>query len=457
MPIMMLGSFQGHRGRKMVKRMIASVAIAVAAPAVFAPPGIAQPPQAAAPGPWDEQARQNVVDKLSEALRERYVVPEVGEKAADRIGKALAAREYDGLTDRAGFIQRLDADVQAITKDKHLHIFSPAGAAPPRGPAMPVHEEGVTRADRLAGGIGYIEVIGFPPTQSFKPVIDRAMSALKGSSALIVDVRRNGGGSPESAAYFISYLVKPGRPLTTIVSRTPKTKEFTRRSFSSVATPVSFAEVPVYVLTSRNTFSGGEDFAYTAQAFKRGTIVGEVTGGGAHPTAPIDLGHGVIATIPFARSENPITKTNWEGRGVQPDIAAAAIDALEVALQKVGAKPLKDIETASVERVFAPGTTPLPGYETAMRGLILGYLSGQPDYSIMAPQFADQTRRDLARLHAELMPLGELQSVKFRRPMMGGGEFILTFAKGSRLMPIVLDQDGKIAAALPPIPAPPEG
>lgn len=74
----------------------------------------------------------------------------------------------------------------------------------------------------------------------------------------------------------------------------------------------------------------------------------------------------------------------------------------------------------------------------------------------MAPKFADQTRRDLSRLQAELSPLGELRSVKFRRPMMGGGEFVLRFANGSRLMPIVLDQDGKIVAALPPIPAPPE-
>jgi hypothetical protein len=74
----------------------------------------------------------------------------------------------------------------------------------------------------------------------------------------------------------------------------------------------------------------------------------------------------------------------------------------------------------------------------------------------MAPAFADRTRRDLSLFHAELMPLGELLSVKFRRPMMGGGEFVLRFANGSRMMPIVLDQDGKIVAALPPIPAPPE-
>ncbi len=414
------------------------------------------PPNATAPAStFDAAARRDIVAKLSEALRDRYVFPEVAERAAARISAALAAGQYDGIADRNAFIQRLSADVQAIAQDKHLNIMSPT-APPPRGrPAVrPPDDAGVTRADRLAGGIGYIEVVGFAPLAGFKPALDRAMSGLKNSRALIVDVRRNGGGSPESAAYFVSYLVKQGRPITTIISRSPKTREFTRQTFSSVSTPVSFAEVPVYVLTSKNTFSGGEDFAYNVQAFKRGTIVGEVTGGGANPTGRVDLGHGVTAFIPFGRSENPVTKTNWEGRGVQPDVPAAASEALKVALQRAGQKPVGEIEAASVERVFAPRSTPLPGYEAAIRQLIVGYISGRPDYSLMAPGFADQTRRDLSRLHADLSPLGELRSIKFRRPLIGGDEFELTFANGIRLMPILLDQDGKIIATLPPIPAP---
>ena len=432
-------------------------ASAASPPSVAATKTAFTPPKEANPAStFGAAARKEVVAKLTEALRDRYIFPDVGERAAARISTALTAGEYDGLGDQTAFTQRLDADVQSIAKDKHLNIFSASGAPPSGGPDMPISEEGVARADKLAGGIGYIEVVGFPPTEAFKPVLDRAMSALKGSRGLIIDVRRNGGGSPESVAYFASYLVEPGRLLTTIISRTPETREFTRQTFSSTATPISFAEVPVYVLTSKDTFSGGEDFAYTAQAFKRGTIIGEVTGGGANPTGPVDLGHGVIAHIPFGRSENPITKANWEGRGVRPDLAVAASDGLAVALQRAGTRPVKEIEAASLERVFAPRTTPLPGYETAMRQLIEGYLSGQPDYSIMAPKFAEQTRRDLSRLRAELTPLGELRSVKFRRPMMGGGEFVLRFAKGNRLMPIVLDQDGKVVAALPPIPAPPE-
>jgi hypothetical protein len=414
------------------------------------------PPGATAPaGAFDAATRRELVERLGEELRDRYVFPDVAERAAARIGAALAAGEYDGLADPAAFVQRLSADLQAIAHDKHLRLMSPTASPAGRAPRpMPPDEAGVTRADRLAGGIGYIEIVGFPPPGDFKPALDRAMSGLKDSRALIVDVRRNGGGVPESVAYLVSYLVEPGRPVSAIVARIPKTTRFTRESFSSVATPVGFAGVPVYVLTSRETFSGGEDFAYDVQALGRGTIVGEVTGGGANPTGPVDLGHGVVASIPFGRSENPVTKTNWEGRGVQPAVPVPARDALRVALQKAGHEGAGEIEAASLERVFEPRSTALPGYETAIRRLIAGFISGQPDYSIMEPEFADQTRRNLPRLRADITPLGELRSVRFRRPMMGGDEFELRFANGIRWMPIVLDSNGKIVATLPPIEPP---
>ncbi len=418
-----------------------------------APPGATSPAST-----FDAAAQRGIVEKLSEALRDRYVFPDVGERAATRISAALAASEYDGLADRTAFIQRLSADVQAIARDKHLNIMVPGASPPPGGPAaMPRGEAGVTRADKLAGGIGYIEVVGFPRPRAFKPVLDRAMSGLKGSRALIIDVRRNGGGSPETVAYLVSYLVEPGRPINDIVSRVPRTKNFTRESQSSVPTPVSFAGVPVYVLTSKATFSGGEEFAYDVQALKRGTIVGEVTGGGANPTGPVDLGHGVMAQIPFGRAENPVTRTNWEGRGVQPDLAAPASDALKVALQKLGHKPVSGIGAASLERVFAPRSTALPGYEPAIRQLVAGFLSGQPDYSVMAPEFAEETRRILSRLRGDFAPLGELRSIKFRGPfMMGGDEFEIAFANGTRRMAIVLDPNGKIVAASPPMIVRPE-
>lgn len=403
----------------------------------------------------DSNGRREVVAKLSDALRNNYVFPDVGEKAAGKINAALAAGAYDSLSDPSAFAARLSSDVAAIAHDKHLSIRSEGGPrpGPSGGPGgMPRAEAGVTRADRLAGNVGYIEVIGFPPLPAFKPTIDKAMLALKGSRALIIDDRRNGGGSPDAVAYLVSFLVPPDRPIAIndIVAREPKTNKFKRDKFSSQRTPVSFANVPVYVLTSKDTFSGGEELAYDVQTHKLGKIVGEVTGGGANPTGPVELGHGLVAMIPFGRAENPVTKTNWEGRGVQPDLPVSAQDALKVALQKLGRNPATEIASASVKQVFAPRTTPLPASEAAARRFIAGIASGKPDYASMTPEFASFNREHLPMLRQSmLLPLGELRSIKFEDVgPMGGDEYRASFAKGAIIVAISLDAEGKVDGAM---------
>jgi hypothetical protein len=413
------------------------------------------PPTAPAPASTiDSNVRHDVVAKLSDALRNDYVFPDVGGKAAEKITASLAAGEYDSLADPNAFAARLSADVAAVAHDKHLSIRSMSAPPPPPStapPTMPYADAGITRADKLAGGVGYIEVIGFPPLPAFKPTVDKAMLALKGSRALIIDDRRNGGGSPGAVAYLVSFLVAPNHSveISDIVSRVPKTNDFDRKRFDSQPTPVSFANIPVYVLTSKDTFSGGEEFAYDVQTHKLGKIVGEVTGGGAHPTGPADLGHGFMATIPYGRTENPITKTNWEGRGVQPDISVPAQDAFETALTRLGRKPAIDIASASLKQVFAPRSTPLPGTEAAARQFIAGLASGNPDYASMTPEFAKFNREKLPMTRQMFLPLGELRSTKFEGAgMMGGDEYRVSFAKGAMIVDVMLNSEGKVAGAM---------
>jgi hypothetical protein len=204
--------------------------------------------------------RSAVVASLSTALRDQYVFPAVGEKAAAKISAALAAGAYDRLTTGGALAARLTTDLTTIAHDKHLRVMGDEGPMmpPSGGGAMPRGEAGIVRADRLGGGVGYIEIGGFPPPLAFRPALDRAMAALAGSRVLIIDARRNHGGAPGAVAYLVSYLVPPGVPINDIVSRVEKTSNLTRRNFRSEPTPVSFADVPVYVLTSSTTFSGGE-------------------------------------------------------------------------------------------------------------------------------------------------------------------------------------------------------
>jgi len=409
---------------------------------------VAAPAAAAATG-LDGAQRQQVVDQLSTALRERYVYPDVGAKAADAITASLKGGAYDKLDDPGQFAARLTDDISAIAHDKHLRVN--ALGAPPPGPPPPPpprSEVGVVRADRLAGGVGYIEVIGFPPMAQFKPVIDKAMSALDGSKALIIDDRRNTGGDPASVAYLVSFLVPQGAHINDIVSRTPKTTDFTRLAFIAKPTPVNFVGHPIYVLTSKTTFSGGEEFAYDVQNLKAATLIGEVTGGGANPQGGVPLGPSLMASIPFGRAENPVTKTNWEGKGVKPEVEVAASEALKVALTRLGQPALADIGAASQGQVFAPRSTPMPGSEAAVRRLIGWLVSNAPDYDAMSPQLAQATRQQLPQLHDGLAQLGAVQSVTFIQVgPQGGDQYDVTFTGGVRRVAVVLGPDGKIMGA----------
>ena len=321
--------------------IIVGLAVFLAAAAVRAQPPGPPPP----PAPLDAAGRTAVVNAAADALRQRYIYPDVGKRAAEAIEAALAAGTYDEIVQPWAFAERLTADLQEVAHDKHMRVSArgpapvPAAATggPPPGPP-PRSEAGVARADRLPGNIGYIEVVALPGLDAFKPPFERAMAALADTRALIVDLRRNGGGTPHAEVYVTSYLLDPAKPIAVnrFVWRNPGTETFRTEDFMSSPTPYWYRDKPVYVLTSARTFSGGEAVAYDMQALKLATIVGETTGGGANPGggAPLTPDFGMF--VPGGRGENPTTGTNWEGVGVKPDVASSSADALKVALGLLG-------------------------------------------------------------------------------------------------------------------------
>lgn len=395
----------------------------------------------------DATTRGATVERLATELRDRYVYPDLGRQAADAITIRAQRGAYDRSESPAAFAAQLTEHLRAVTHDKHLAVFAPGGSASPSAKPPPHSEAGVVRADRLAGGLGYIEVVSFPPLPVFKPVIDRAMQALDGSNGLVIDVRRNTGGAPASVAYLVSFLLPPGSPIpiNDLVVRTPSTSTFKRESFASSPTPVTFHGKRVVVLTSSSTFSGGEEFAYDVQALKIGQIIGETTRGGANPAASIRLGSGYSAHIPFGRAENPVTKANWEGRGVVPHLSSPAPKALYLALQSLNQSPVRDISQASERRVFAPRTAPLTGSEAALRLLLQQVAAGTPDYSVMNPNAQTTTKAGLDRLQATLKRLGKLRALRFVEVNAFGGDlYAATFADGTASIAIGLTPDGKI-------------
>jgi hypothetical protein len=426
-------------------------------------PAAERPPAAAdQTSPLDPAARQAVVGEVAKAMRDAYVEPEIGARAAERVEAALATGQYDGLQP-AAFAERLTADLAEVAHDKHLRVTAPGSGPPPGVPPGPPpnNDSGVVRADRLAGGIGYIEIIGFPPPADFKAALDRAMTALAGTRGLIVDMRRNGGGSPQGVAYLVSYFVDAKTPVHVmdLLWRKPGTADYRTDQTFTTPTPATFVGQPVYVLTSARTFSGGEEFCYDMQTMKLATLVGETTGGGANPGGGRPLGAGMSMFLPGGKARSPVTGTNWEGVGVSPDIAVANGLALKVALEKLGQAPQQtEISDLSKGSLFHIRDAALPGTEAALRRMIESAAQGAPDYDQMTPEFAGVVRQQAANVGPMIAALGPIQSVIFRGPGMGNGDrFEVRFAKGAQLWSLTLTPDGKVSGAFfgpaPPTPA----
>lgn len=419
--------------------------------ALFALVAHAQPP-APIPATLDTATRAAVVQEAARQLTEGYVFPDMGKKAARAIKAALAAGRYDAISSPSAFAQRLTADLLAVAHDKHLRVLA-RGSRPSPGRAPPPRSEGgVVRADRLAGNVGYIEIVRFPPLDVFRPALDRAMAALAKTRALIIDARRHGGGSADAEAYLMGYFLPKGSaPIVAdrFIWRNRGTDTFRTERFWTSPTPFSYAGKPVYVLTSSKTFSGGEALAYGMRALHLCKLVGESTGGGAHPGGLVPLGSGFAMFLPEGRGSNPVTGTNWEGVGVKPDIAAPAVDALKVALEQLGQKPLaSDIDTLSQKRLFTPRSTEQPGAAAAVRRMVGELESGKPDYALLSDRLARIARAQLPLLHGMFARLGAIKAVSFLEiDPDGNSVYDVTLAHGSVRFAVTLAPDGKTVAA----------
>jgi len=189
---------------------------------------------------------------------------------------------------------------------------------------------GFVRVERLSGNIGYVELLGFMPVALASETATAAMNFLAHTDAVIFDLRRNGGGDPAMVAFVTSYLFG-SQPvhLNDFYSRV--TNE-TRPSWTQSYVPGRrLTDKDVYVLTSSRTFSGAEEFTYNLKHLKRAKVVGETTGGGAHLVMGRRINQYFSIGIPAGRPINAVTKTDWEGVGVEPDVQVTADDALKTA------------------------------------------------------------------------------------------------------------------------------
>lgn len=290
-------------------------------------------------GVVEQAERDAVLSALTSRLNAGYVLPD----SVDRITRALTAANARGEYTHQppkDFVDSVNRTLLKASADKHLAIyFQPAvvEATPAAGRTASIEPRermnfGFGRLERLSGNIGYLEILAFADR---RPEAERTASALLSTlanfDALILDVRRNGGGNTPMMAFVASYFFDAAPVhLSDIFWR--DTGDIAQFWTEAVVPGRRSSRQPLYILTSAQTFSGAEDFCYALQHLKRAVLVGETTGGGAHSGRGLQrLTPSFTAFVPVGRSVSPITHTNWEGTGVVPDARTPAGQALGVA------------------------------------------------------------------------------------------------------------------------------
>lgn len=326
----------------------------------------------------DKAYRTATIERLSELILAHYVYEDVAEKTADHLKAQLAAGAFDELKEVHAFAEALTKSVQSVNQDKHMRIRpGRAGQAPANTPERVVEDllfryeaqreqvAGFREARKIEGNIGYLDLRGFAPVSVGAEVADHYMYLLAGSDALIIDLRKNGGGDPAMVQYLCSFFFDGKVHLNSLYWREgDRTDEFwTLDEVGGTKMP----DIPIFVLTSNYTFSGAEEFSYNMQTRERATLVGETTGGGANPGGGFPINEQLTVFIPTGAAINPVTKTNWEGVGVVPEVQVPAEEALDKAIElateaaEAFRKENRELHTAT-----------LKGLETALKNFESG-------------------------------------------------------------------------------------
>jgi hypothetical protein len=304
--------------------------------------------------PLDGAFRKRIVDEISAKLTEFYVYPDTAQKMVQALRDHAQHGDYNTLTDGYAFAAALLADLRDVSHDKHLRIvydpFKSPGAPPADGPHPPSPDDIARRRGRLEHdnclfskveilprNIGYLKFDGFMDPDICAPTASAALNFLAHTDAVIIDLRTNGGGDPAMVQYIASYFFDQATHINDLYNRHD---DATTQYWTLPHVPGPRIAAPLYVLTSSRTFSGAEEFTYDMQTQKRATLVGETTGGGAHPVRGMSAGDHFTIGVPFARPINPITKKDWESTGVEPDVRVPATDALTAA-QKLAIERLQ--------------------------------------------------------------------------------------------------------------------
>jgi len=293
----------------------------------------------------DRSTKVQIIDWIGSKLNEIYVFPEVAIRCEASLREKLAAGEYDSVSDVSDFARRLTADLREVSHDRHMSVqYAPE---PPSGEELTNEAERrrlldirilnwrldnfmFKKVEHLEGNVGYLRLDEFVDARYAGDTAVAAMNFLGNCDALIIDLRYNGGGYGTMVKLLEGYLFEDETNTGNLENRS---EGRTIQGWTPAYVPgPRLDRAHVFVLTSRRTFSAAEGFAYDLQSLERATIVGDTTGGGGHTiTHKWNEELKIEFRVPNARAVNPVTRTNWEGTGVIPDVPVPAEQAYDKA------------------------------------------------------------------------------------------------------------------------------
>lgn len=327
----------------------------------------------------DATTQAEIIHSLTQKLMACYIFPDIAEQIAISLNKHLADGDYAGISEGEFFALALTMHMQEVNHDEHLWVrWHPETLPEDEGPLrlnQAWQEErhlearldnfGLHKLEMLPGNVGYIDIHYLHRPGWGGDTAIAAMSFLAQSQALIIDLRQCTGGFPGMIALICSYLF--GEEPVHLVSIYWRDEDITQQYWTLPYVPGRhFVDKPIYVLTSKVTFSGGEMFANVLQTHQRATVIGEKTDGGAHAGASYRLHPHFEVFIPIGRSINPLTEANWEGSGVTPDISVPQ----EQAFNEASYLALKSVLAGLGETPSGPFKALAEEAQKALKGLV---------------------------------------------------------------------------------------
>ena len=289
------------------------------------------------------QEKTALISMIQEHLKTSYVDKDIAEQMTASVGKHLEQKKYKKISDPIAFSKTLTKDLQYISKDTHLNVrYEPKRIAQRKrivskeqqlkmeqrmAIKMGEINYGFNEVKILTGNIGYLNLSMFADTKYAHDTATAAMNFLSNTNAIIIDLRNNRGGVPSMIQLLSSYFTEV-TPVLLSNFYERKTASKTQLYTLSHIDGKRKSNTPLYILTSKQTFSAAEAFTYSLKHYKKAIVVGEVTKGGANRTKRFNLNDAFSISIPYIQSTHPITKGNWEGIGVLPDIQTFEKEAL---------------------------------------------------------------------------------------------------------------------------------